>query len=621
MRVAVDSGGTFTDAVGLHEGKVWSAKVPSTPHDPSRAVLQAIAELTHQAGVDQAELLIHGTTVATNALLEGRGAETWWVTNEGFGGLLAVGRQSRPRLYALQPSPRQTLVPPERVVEVRGRLGASGERIQALDFSALEALVEGLDDAPRAWAVLFLHAYAHPEDEQAVAHWLRQARPMDTVCASHEVLPVFREVERGATTVANAFVQPVMASYLGKLQAAARRVMVMGSHGGTLHLDHARALPVQTALSGPAGGVVAAAAARERMGVAGVLSFDMGGTSTDVALCQGELPLRRGGQVGEHTLHVPMLDIHTVGAGGGSIAWCDDAGVLRVGPRSAGADPGPAAYGKGTLPTVTDAHVVLGRLPSETRLGGRLVLDVGRAERAVEGLGKRLQATVEETALAIVAIANAHMARAMRRISVERGVDPRPLWLIAFGGAGGLHAAELVEFLGMRGAVMVPRAGLLSAVGMLLGAQRVTKEQTVLGAMQAERSRIAQRLAEAAASEIDTLAGVRVEAACRFEGQGFELDIPWNTDPEAINAAFRLAHEERFGHVLDRDVEVVTLRAVAEGNVPKDGQPLWDFDAPMPGDVRGPKSVVTPDATWWVPPGWALREHEAGLRVLVKEVA
>lgn len=620
MRIAVDSGGTFTDAVALHEGSLYSAKVLSTPDDPSVAVLQAIEELCEAAAVGRPALLIHGTTVATNSLLEGMGADTLLVTNRGFGGMLAIGRQARDELYALQPKPRQRLVTDDETVELAGRVAADGSRVDELELAPLLERLESLDDSPRAWAILLLHSYAEPDDERAVAAAIREARPQDVVCASHEVLPVFREVERGETTLANAFVQPRMASYLKRLEAAAERVLVMGSHGGTLTLDQAIELPVQTALSGPAAGVVAAAAAASRMGVGGVISFDMGGTSTDVALVQGALPLRRGARVGAHSLHLPLLDIHTVGSGGGSIAWLDAAGVLKVGPQSAGASPGPAAYGVGQLPTVTDANVVLGRLPTDLKLGGRHSIQPQRSYEALAALAASLSSSVEDTARAIIEIANAHMVRAIRRISVERGVDPRPLWLVAYGGAGGLHAAAIAEALGMRGVLRLPRAGLLSAVGMLLGAPKATRELTVLGRGDSEVAANAASLAAAAREAVGGAVELRVEAACRFEGQGYELDVPWTSDHDELSAAFKTAHAQRFGYLLDRPIELVTLRATAVGEAPEQVEALWNDDArPRESQISGPRSLVSDDTTWWIPEGWVLSAGSEGISTLTRE--
>lgn len=612
VRVAIDTGGTFTDVVATDGARVVEVKLPSTPDDPSRAVVDGIARACDALGAPSADHLVHGTTVATNALLEGAGAETWFVTNAGFEDLLTIGRQHRPSLYALRPEAPPLLVPPARCVGVAVRRDVTGAVVTPLDAGALatlDAVLERLDDAPRSWAIALLHAWVDGADEQAIAARIRARRPADHVSLSSEILPVFREVERASTTVANAFVGPLMVDYLGRLASAATRVEVMGSSGGRLGLDVARAQPVRTALSGPAGGVVAALDIVDRLGLDGVVSFDMGGTSTDVALCAGALPLRFGSQVGAHPIHVPMLDIHTVGAGGGSIAWIDDGGALRVGPRSAGADPGPACYGRGVEPTVTDANVVLGRLPADTRLGGHLALDAERAHTAVAGLGARLGLDAEATARGILAIAVETMARAIRRVSTERGVDPRDLPLCTFGGAGGLHACALADALGMPSVVLPARAGLLSAVGMLLGAPVAERSRTVLGGADAAIEAVRQALVDEAAASVGAVDRVETRLAARYAGQSFELDVPFDASVADARAAFVAAHEARFGYQLDRAVEPVTVRVRATGPA---SPPLPASDAAGGSPVDGPTSLVDLSSTTWVPEGWRAEPLDGG---------
>lgn len=614
IRVAVDTGGTFTDVVAVRGDRLVTAKVPSTPEAPDRAVAEGLARVCAALGVASADQLVHGTTVATNALLENAGERPWFVVNAGFEDLLVLGRQARSELYALQPSPRPVLVPAERTVGVAGRVAPDGQEIEPLNLDALDAALAEPDDVPRTWAVCLLHAYANPEHEQAVASRIRDARPQDVVSLSSEVLPVFREVERASTTVANAFVRPRMQGYLGFVAKMATRVEIMGSSGGRLAVETARRFPVHTALSGPAGGVVAALEVARRHRPEGVLSFDMGGTSTDVALCRGVLPVRHDRRVGDWSIHVPLLDIHTVGAGGGSIAWVDSGGALRVGPRSAGADPGPACYGRGTLPTVTDANVVLGRLPADTLLGGGLRLVPERAAEAVGGLARRIGATLQETAQGIVRIAVETMAQAIRRISVERGEDPRLFPLVAFGGAGGLHACALADVLECPEVLVPARAGLLSAVGMLQSVPVAERALTVLGRSESEIVAAARALAE----DCRAAAGggaARVGLEMRYVGQSFELEAPFAGGVAEAAQVFEVLHEGRFGYRLEAPVEPVTLRVRAEGAPP----------LPLPaaegggGRRAGPVSIVDTSSTVWVAPGWVSTDTEDGMRVLTRE--
>ena len=610
--VAVDTGGTFTDFVAVWQGEIVQAKVPSTPEDPARALLQGLQILQHTLGVRGVRVLLHGTTVATNALLEGRGAPTWFVTNEGLEDLLVIGRQARPELYALQPTRPQGGVQRQRCVGVGGRTGPRGERLLPLNLDALDALLPQLPMEPQSWAVVLLHSYANPEDELRVGDWLRTHRPQDCVCLSHDVLPTFREVERASTTVANAFVAPKMRHYLQRLEPAARRVEVMGSAGGRLTLDDASRWPVQTVLSGPSGGVVAAQRVAAQHGLPGVLSFDMGGTSTDVAACCGPPPLRHESRVGAFSIHVPMLDVHTVGAGGGSILWLDEAGALHVGPQSAGADPGPAAYGRGDVPTVTDAHVVLGRLPGDAVLGGRLPLDPHRSHAALAALGASAGLSAEAMAALAIEVANASMARALRAVSVERGLDPEPLWLCAFGGAGALHAAELAALLGMRGAVIPARSGVLSALGMLQSRPMRVMGRTVLGLDVATRSALIAALEAGLLDGWEGEAALSAEAECRYAGQSHTLCVPYAADVAALESTFVARHEERFGFTLPgHPVEVVEVRVAVQGP-----RSLWEDEQRPQGDegalTLGPRALVREDTTVWIPAGFVARAAPDG---------
>lgn len=597
--IAVDTGGTFTDAIGRCGDRIATAKVRSTPDDPSRAVRESVAAVLRSLGSREAELLVHGTTVATNALLERAGAETWLVTNAGFGDILTIGRQARPHLFALEPTRPASIVAGS--LEVAGRMTADGSELEPLCLDGLRESLDAFDETPRSFAVCLLHSYRDPSHEQSVAKLIRIARPNDTLSLSSQILPVFREVERASTTAANAAVQPLMVDYLGRLASVARRVAVMGSAGGRLTLDQAMERPVLTSLSGPAGGVVAALAVARRRGVAGVISFDMGGTSTDVALCAGILPVRHESSVGPYPIHVPMLDIHTVGAGGGSLARVDAGGALRVGPESAGADPGPACYGRGVRPTVTDANVVLGRLPTSARLGGHLQLDGARSNAALDSLASELGVSRERAAEGVLAIAVQTMAGAIRTISVERGLDPRDYALCAFGGAGALHACALADELGMQAIVIPAHAGVLSAVGMMQGRAASTRSKTVLNAS-AEMPTVCAALEVAATDALGEPAQtVRREVSARYRGQSFELVVPYDEEWSRSVQAFEAAHEERFGYRLDAEVEPVTLHVRAEGAAPQSWHPLEPVDAQT---LVGPAHLVRKDTTVYIAEGW-----------------
>ena len=480
--VAVDTGGTFTDVVFLAGGRLRSLKLPSTPSDPSDAVQEGLRRvLDGDAGEDDGRfVLLHGSTVATNALLERKGARVKLVTNVGFEDILEIGRQNRPQLYALVGHRPPPLVERDDRHGIRGRMGPDGEVIEPLDPAELGVLPELLAGAESV-AVVLLHSYANPAHEESVADALAE---LDVpLSVSVRLLPEYREYERTSTAVVNAYIAPLISAYLRRLarKAGAERVSVMGSDGGSLPVDRAAREPVHMVLSGPAGGVVGALACGRRAGHERIITFDMGGTSTDVSLCPGAPLHTRELEIGGQPIAIPVIDIHTVGAGGGSLARIDPGGALRVGPESAGADPGPICCGKGGAGvTVTDAHVWLGRLPADAFLGGEQTLDRSAVEPHLRGIADRLGASLEVAAEGILEVANAAIERALRVISVERGYDPAEFTLVAFGGAGGLHAAHLADRLRTGGAMVPPRPGLLSAYGML--AADITREvsRTVL---------------------------------------------------------------------------------------------------------------------------------------------
>ncbi|MEJ2758804.1 MAG: hydantoinase/oxoprolinase family protein, partial [Anaerolineales bacterium] len=467
MRIGVDIGGTFTDFVVYDPDSkdIRSFKLLSTPHNPPEAMLAGLAQIA----ADGKRQIIHGSTIATNALLEGKGAPTALVTTKGFRDVLQIGRQNRPSLYDWTAAPPPPLAPRRWRFEVDERVSHLGEVLTPLDASALSALAETLKaTGVESVAVSLLFSFLHPAHEEAIQTALEDAGLF--VSISSQVLPTFREYERTSTTVTNAYVSPVMDKYLAELEASLGDddLQVMQSNGGSIRPDEARKHAVRCILSGPAGGAVGAQAIARQTGFDKLLTFDMGGTSTDVALIDGDIHVTTEADVGGYPIGIPIINIHTVGSGGGSIAHIDAGGALRVGPESAGANPGPACYGRGSLPTVTDANLVLGRLRPDYFLGGKMSLDKDAAFRAVGELGDRLRLDAAQTALGIVQVANAHMERALRVISVERGKDPRQFALLSFGGAGGLHAADLARSLGIPQVLIPPQAATFSAFGMIM---------------------------------------------------------------------------------------------------------------------------------------------------------
>jgi N-methylhydantoinase A/oxoprolinase/acetone carboxylase beta subunit len=590
VRVGVDTGGTFTDLVA-DDGTV--VKVPSTPDDPASAVMRAI-------GGRRLTRLAHGTTVATNALLERRGAVVAFVTNEGFEDILEIARQDRPALYDPFADRPEPLVPRRLRFGVRGRLAADGAELVSVDLPSVTALE--LPDDVEAVAVCLLHADLSDVHEQAVRSAL-ETRGVGVVCSS-AVSPEFREYERALTTTVNAYLLPVCRAYLRGIAGLADEVLVLSSAGGLLPVDLAADLPAALLLSGPAGGVRAAAEVAAANGFPDCVTFDMGGTSTDVCLVRGGLPeAAPGREVAGFPIRLPSLDVHTIGAGGGSIARLDPGGALAVGPRSAGAVPGPACYARGGVePTVTDADLVLGRIPAGVAFPGLGSLDVAAAITACARAGV--------SAEGIVAVVDAAMVAAIRRVTVERGVDPRGLALVAFGGAGPLHACALADALGMAAVVVPARAGVLSAAGCL--AAPVARELVRSWPTPLSTDGLADALA-ALAGEAATAVGLGDDTTvstwvdCRYAGQSHELTV-------ASPADFHAEHRRRNGTERPGDpVEVVALRARA--SVPS---PVAVLDLPVgprPGGT-GPHVIAEPDCTIWVPPGWTAAVGDAGALVL-----
>jgi N-methylhydantoinase A/oxoprolinase/acetone carboxylase beta subunit len=640
-RIGVDTGGTFTDLVRFGPEGVSVHKVRSTPDDPSRAILQGLADI---AAIGSGLDVVHGSTVATNAVLERRGARVALVATAGFEDVVRIGRQTRRFLYDLQQPDRRPLVEPALIIGCRERLGADGQPLIALDPDEIARVVAAVGaSGATAVAVCLLHAYRNPAHEERLATAL-DAAGLD-VSVSSRVLREYREYERWSTTIVNAYVTPIMAAYLGALEArlAGDRFTVMQSNGGTISAAAARAAAVRTILSGPAGGAVGARAVAEGAGHPRVIGFDMGGTSTDVCLIDGAIPTTPDTMVGDFPVRLPVIDIHSVGAGGGSIVHVDSGGALRVGPRSAGAVPGPVCYGSGTELTVTDANLLLGRLDPEQFLGGRMALDVERARDVARHLAARVG--LDEAALAegVVRIANASMERAIRVVSVQRGFDPRAFALLAFGGAGGMHACAIAETLDIR-TVIVPRhAGVLSALGMLLADTIRDYALSVL------RAGDAVDMGELAALFAPLVVEAERDLACegfapertlierrldvRYAGQSYELAVPMTAE---FRAAFDRLHERTYGYANPhRPIEVVTLRVIAIGLTEKPALPRADApptsaepyrvsearfggvrvptafhrwgDLAIGAEGEGPAVIAGGEATAVIPPGFHFR--------------
>lgn len=640
--IGIDTGGTFTDCVYRSGGRLEVLKLRSTPDDPGRAILEAVARIAEQTGADELEIR-HGTTVATNALLERKGARVAFVTTAGFEDTLAIGRQARPDLYDWNTHRPEPLAAPECCFGVEERIGADGGVIRAMDKDTLDGLVGRIRaSGAESIAVSLLFSFANAAHERAVGAIVQSLRL--PVSLSHQVLPEFREYERAATVTLNAYLAPRMSGYIGGLQRNLSRrgasLSVMQSSGGILSAQAAAREPVRTILSGPAGGVAGALSVGRRARIERVLSFDMGGTSTDVALLDStrEPPVTIEGQVSGFPVRVPMLDIHTAGAGGGSLAWMDMAGALQVGPQSAGADPGPACYGRGEGATVTDANLVLGRLHPDHFLGGAMRLDAGRAYAALDrACPGRTFANTQGVAEGIVRVANARMESALRQVSVERGHNPRSFTLVAFGGAGPLHACALASSLGIREVVVPAAPGALSALGILDADVRREFSRTVMVAPGSARIRAVFEELEAEAkavfrSEGQVPALTRL-ADLRYEGQGFELRVEWSA---RVLERFHELHEKSYGYAdRGRRVEVVTVRVQAVARTPRPREraaklirgngvqaglgphpiyeegrwrrgTLYDRARLHAGDrFAGPAVILELSATTYLPTGWA----------------
>ena len=593
MRIGVDTGGTFTDFVIWDGSRYYTRKVHSTPHDPAQAILEGLQDL-------DAREVVHGSTVATNALLERKGARTAFLTTQGFEDLLIIGRQNRERLYDLFAPAKRQLVPSGLTFGLPERILYDGSVERDFDRAAIAGLTEKLRGlGVESVAVCLLHSYANPVHEKRVGEALQGF----FVSLSHEILPEYREYERASTTVVNAYVTPLMTRYLESLskKLGATRLRVFQSNAGSISSSAARRSAVQTVLSGPAGGVVGAAAAANQAGFKRVISFDMGGTSTDVSLYDGEFSYTTESSLGDFPIRIPMLDIHSVGAGGGSIAYLDRAGALRVGPHSAGADPGPVCYGRGEQITVTDANLILGRIQPEKFLGGRMPLDLDRARGFMKPFATQVGVSIEKAAAAIVDVANSNMERAIRAVSVERGHDPRDFALLSFGGAGAQHACELAERLDVSTVIVPPHAGVLSAVGMLAAdcvrdySQSVLRKDPLL-AFEQLLSRAKAEFSDEGFS--DVLFEHLIDL--RYEGQSYEITVPWEQ-----RADFHAHHRKFYGYEHPgRIVEQVTARVKAIAILDK-------IDLAAPSQREDFFSV-------YVAPGWRSREDGVGNLILTR---
>ena len=651
--VGIDVGGTFTDIAVLQDGRLSVHKLPSTPQNPSLGIVQGVDEV----GIDKSAAdFVHGSTVATNALLEGKGSRTALVTTMGFEDVLEIGRQSRAELYNLEQDRSPALAPWELRFGLTERVDFTGAILEDLQPDAVEALISLIRKSEAdAVAVSFLFSFLNPVHEEMVYEALRKMEPAPFISLSSRVLPEFREYERTSTVVVNAYVGQVMSRYLGEIeQSLGEGLRIMQSSGGSITARLASEQPVRTILSGPAGGVVGAFHVSAQAGYPDIITLDMGGTSTDVSLCPGRIKETGSSNVGGHPISVPMIEIHTVGAGGGSIARVDAGGALTVGPQSAGADPGPACYGRGDHLTVSDANLLLGRLRPDHFLGGRMTLNLPRAQGLMADLASGLTLSEQQAALGILRVVNANMERAIRAISLERGYDPRSFTLVPFGGAGPVHGCDLAQELGIPRVLIPARPGILSALGVAIADVVKDYSRTVmLRGNDLDRERLEEEfhgMEGLARGELEQegLPSERMTSRrfldVRYVGQSFELNVDYPTSrasrtsegmARAISDSFYRAHLQRFGYA-DRaePVEIVNLRlkldlavdkpdlqleAVAGADasgaqissvnvVFREGEletPLYDRDLMATGNhISGPALVVQLDTTTVVPPGW-----------------
>ncbi len=649
IAIGVDTGGTFTDFIYLKDGRWEVLKIPSTPENPAKAVLEGLSLIGGKG-----RRIVHGSTVATNTLLERKGARTALITNRGFEDVIEIGRQNRERLYDLHYRKPEPLIPRELRFGLRGRINYRGEILEDLDHDELKRLIEELRRRRvESVAVCFLHSYTNPVHEKEVGGLVGEKLNVP-VSLSHEILCEFREYERTSTTVVNAYVSPRMEGYLSYLEERLGKgdsLGIMQSNGGIVSAEVAKREAVRTILSGPAGGIISSLFIGKLAGFEKLITFDMGGTSTDVSLIDGKPTVTTESVIEGMPVKVPMIDIHTIGAGGGSIAYVDEGGMLRVGPESAGADPGPVCYGKGGKDvTVTDANLFLGRLIPEHYLGGRMRIHPQLVKKPMERLSKELGVTEEELARAILEVANSNMERALRKVSVQRGYNPEEFVLIAYGGAGGLHAVFLAEALSIPKVLVPPNPGIFSALGMLLA--DVIKDYSLTVMLKgsetsaAQISEILKPVEERALSDMEKEGFRREEVILeeyldmRYLGQSYELTVPFT---ENYEESFHLKHERTYGYRHEREVEIVNIRVRARASTPKPNIPSFEEKASedpsgaflstertaFGGEfletgvyvrerlrwgnvVRGPAVIVEYSSTTIVPPGWGAEVDRFG---------
>jgi len=650
MILGVDTGGTFTDFVFIDEGGMRTHKVLSTPDAPERAILQGIKEL----GIDSEQLrIVHGSTVATNAVLEKKGVRCCFITNEGFADMLTIGRQARKELYNLSPAVEAPPVPKELCLEVPERLSAEGEQLKSLSSESLQVLREALLKLkPDAVAINLLFSFLDDRSEKQIEAVIPDGI---FISRSSHILAEYKEYERGMATWLNAYVGPLVDGYLARLSEGvkAQSVSVMQSSGGTIALNQAAAQAVRMLLSGPAGGLMGALHMGKQAGFEKLLTLDMGGTSTDVSLLDGAISLTTEGKIGDYPVAVSMVDMHTIGAGGGSLATVDSGGMLCVGPESAGAHPGPVCYGKGgEQVTVTDANLYLGRLSAEHFLGGNMALDMSATRQAMEQLGQALNCSAKEAAEGVINIANEHMAKALRVISIQRGIDPRPYTLMSFGGAGALHICALADMLEIKTAIVPVCSGVLSAFGMLVAPRSrqlsksmvVSLEQVSLSEVRVNFNKLVQEgLAELIAEGVPK-EHIKTEywVDLRYVGQSYTLPISWNEVAGSVKdsaiKSFNTMHKQRYGHSMPLDVELVTIRvaltAAVSNKVLEDQYALIGKDEfglapdqagiyqrdkmPQGSSIKGEALIVETVATTFLAKGWECMVDGYGNLILNK---
>ncbi len=649
--LGIDTGGTFTDFMLYDGSSIRIHKCLSTPQEPEKAILAGIKEL----GISPEYLtIIHGSTVATNTVLENKGVRTVFISNHGMRDILSIGRQQRKALYDLQPKKIPPPVARELCLETGGRLDAQGAIIEPLSTEQLQHLNMRIEQlAPQAVAINLLFSFLDDRFEKAIASIVPQGI---FISRSSQILPEYKEYERASTTWLNASVGPIVERYLSKLSTALPQsnLTIMQSSGGIIAAKQAAQYAVHMLLSGPAGGIAAAQFIAQQSQRHKLLSFDMGGTSTDVSLIDGEIQLTSENQINGYPVGIPMIDIHTIGAGGGSLAYVDEGGLLHVGPQSAGAEPGPACYQQGgSIATVTDANVVLGRIPAETRLGGRMPINVEAARKAINRCAQQLKLSIEDTALGIIQVANEHMARALRVISVQRGLNPNHFTLVSFGGAGGLHVCALADALAMQQALIPLHSGVLSALGMLVAPRTRHLSRTAPGLIdqyqKAEIENIFQDMEtegqyalknEGIPNQDITLTRT---VDLRYLGQSYTLSVPWKA-LASTRSDFHQAHQTCYGHQLARPVEVVTFRVSAKGPAPdiattsptitspfnkttvavhgiNEAVPVWLRNAiPVNTSLSGPLLVSESTSTSYIAPGWRVEKDQTGNLLLDKNV-